>query len=157
MHAIDPLGGTVMKYRIASAALALTLSLPWPALADVIQATLYKMPQCGCCEGHAAYLRENGFAVDIKETPELSRISAEAGIPPELEGCHTIFIDGYVVGGHVPAGVIKKMLSERPAIAGITLAGMPLGSPGMGGEKTEPFVIYAVAKDGAKPTVYATE
>ena len=146
-----------MKRTIATAALTLALSFPWPALADVIQATLYKMPQCGCCEGHAAYLRENGFAVDIKETADLAKISAEAGIPPELEGCHTIFIDGYVVGGHVPAGVIKKMLSERPAIAGITLAGMPLGSPGMGGEKTEPFVIYAVTKDGAKPTVYATE
>ena len=127
-----------MKYWIGAAALALTVSLPWPALAEVIQATMYKMPQCGCCEGHAAYLRENGFAVDVKESAELSRISAEAGIPPELEGCHTIFVDGYVVGGHVPAKVIKKMLEERPAIAGITLAGMPLGSPGMSGEKTEP-------------------
>ena len=146
-----------MKHRIGVAVLALTLSLPWPALADVIRATLHKMPQCGCCEGHAAYLRENGFAVDVKESFELSRISAEAGIPPELEGCHTIFVDGYVVGGHVPAGVIKRMLKERPAIAGITLAGMPLGSPGMGGEKTEPFVIYAVTKDGAPPTIYATE
>lgn len=146
-----------MKHRIGVAALGITLFLPWSALADVIQATLHKMPQCGCCEGHAAYLRENGFAVDVKESFELSRISAEAGIPPELEGCHTIFIDGYVVGGHVPAGVIKRMLKERPAIAGITLAGMPLGSPGMNGEKTEPFVIYAVTKDGAPPTVYATE
>ncbi len=146
-----------MKHGIGAATLALALVLPWPALADAIQTTMYKMPQCGCCEGHAAYLRENGFAVDVKESFELSKISAEAGIPPELEGCHTIFIDGYVVGGHVPAGVIKKMLSERPAIAGITLAGMPLGSPGMDGEKTEPFVIYAVTKDGAKPTVYVTE
>jgi hypothetical protein len=150
-------GGSVVKRMIVSAAFALTVTLPWPALADVIQATMHKMPQCGCCEGHAAYLRENGFAVDVKESFELSKISADAGIPPELEGCHTIFVDGYVVGGHVPAGVIKKMLSERPAIAGITLAGMPLGSPGMDGEKTEPFVIYAVTKDGAKPTVYATE
>ncbi len=146
-----------MKHWMRATALALTLSLPWPALADVIQATMYKMPQCGCCESHAAYLRKNGFAVDVKESFELSQISAEAGIPPELEGCHTIFVDGYVVGGHVPAGVIKRMLSARPAIAGITLAGMPLGSPGMDGEKTEPFVIYAVTKDGAPPTVYATE
>ena len=146
-----------MKHRIGVAALAITLFLPWPALADVIQATLHKMPQCGCCEGHAAYPRENRFAVDVKESFELSRISAEAGIPPELEGCHTIFVDGYVVGGHVPAGIIKRMLKERPAIAGITLAGMPLGSPGMNGEKTQPFVIYAVTKDGAPPTIYATE
>jgi hypothetical protein len=146
-----------MRYTTKIAALIAVLSLPWPALADAIQATLYKSPQCGCCEGHAAYLRDNGFAVDVKESFELAQISAEAGIPPELEGCHTIFVDGYVVGGHVPAGVIKKMLSERPAIAGITLPGMPMGSPGMSGQKTEPFVIYAVTKDGAKPTIYATE
>src|ERR1700754_4875675 len=98
-----------MKYTFKIAAIVAALSLPWPALADAIQATLYKSPECGCCEGHAAYLRENGFAVDIKETLELARISAEAGIPPELEGCHTIFVDGYVVGGHVPAGLIKRM------------------------------------------------
>jgi hypothetical protein len=146
-----------MKRGIGAAALALTLALPWPALADAIQATLYKMPHCGCCAGHADYLRANGFAVDVKETADLAQMSAAAGIPPELEGCHTIFVDGYVVGGHVPAGVIKRMLAERPAIAGITLAGMPQGSPGMSGEKTEPFVIYAVTKDGAPPTVYATE
>src|SRR5262245_47647871 len=146
-----------MKRTIKIATIVAALSLPWPALADTIQATLYKMPQCGCCEGHAAYLRQNGFDLEIKESADLSQISAEAGIPPEMEGCHTIFVDGYVVGGHVPAGVIKRMLSERPAIAGITLPGMPLGSPGMSGEKTEPFVIYAVTKDGAKPTVYATE
>lgn len=146
-----------MKRKLGAAALALTLSLPWPALADAIQATMFKMPQCGCCEGHAAHLRQNGFEVEIKESADLSQLSAGAGIPAEMEGCHTIFIDGYVVGGHVPAGVIKQMLAERPAIAGITLPGMPTGSPGMGGPKTEPFVIYAVTKDGAEPTVYATE
>jgi hypothetical protein len=146
-----------MRYTTKIATIIAALVLPWPALADAIQATLYKSPQCGCCEGHADYLRDNGFAVDVKESFDLAQISAEAGIPPEFEGCHTIFVDGYVVGGHVPADVIKKMLSERPAIAGITLPGMPMGSPGMSGQKTEPFVIYAVTKDGAKPTVYATE
>jgi hypothetical protein len=146
-----------MRRRIGAAALAFTLSLPWPALADAIQATMFKMPECGCCEGHAAHLRENGFDVEIKESADLSQLSAEAGIPAEMEGCHTIFVDGYVVGGHVPAGVIKRMLTERPTITGITLPGMPTGSPGMGGPKTEPFVIYAVTKDGAQPTVYATE
>jgi hypothetical protein len=74
-----------------------------------------------------------------------------------MEGCHTAFIDGYVVDGHVPVAVIEKLLTERPAIAGITLPGMPMGSPGMVGEKTEPFTVYAVTKDGKAPTIYATE
>ena len=68
-----------------------------------------------------------------------------------------MFVDNYVVDGHVPVNVIRRLLSERPAIAGITLPGMPAGSPGMTGSKTGPFTIYAVTKDGAPPKVYAVE
>ncbi|MGK9231322.1 DUF411 domain-containing protein [Inquilinus limosus] len=139
------------------AAILAILALPLPILAEPVAATLYKSPDCGCCDGYAAYLRDNGFTVDVKPTNDLARISADAGVPADFEGCHTMFVDGYVVGGHVPAGVIRKLLSERPKIAGITLPGMPMGSPGMTGEKTEPFTIHAVTKDGAAPTVYAVE
>ncbi len=65
-----------------------------------------------------------------------------------------MFVESYVVDGHVPVDVIKKLLSERPKIAGIALPGMPEGSPGMTGHKRETFVIYAVSKD-APSTVYA--
>jgi len=134
-----------------------TVLLPLPAVAEPLHATLFKNPQCTCCEGYAAYLRKNGFEVDVKATNDLTEISRKAGVPEEFQGCHTMFLDGYVVDGHVPVNVIRKMLSERPAIAGITLPGMPEGSPGMGGSKRGPFTIYAVTKDGATPTVYAGE
>ena len=147
-----------MKRTARVAAIVTLLALPLPAMAQQsIPVTLYKNPQCGCCENYAAYLRENGFTVDVKPTNDLAQISHEAGVPEEYEGCHTAFIEGYVVDGHVPVAVIQKLLSERPAIAGITLPGMPMGSPGMNGSKTEPFTVYAVTKDGAAPTVYATE
>ena len=133
------------------------VTVPLPALAAPIRATLYKNPQCSCCEGYAAYLRQNGFVVDVKPTNDLAEISQKAGVPEKLQGCHTTLMDGYVVDGHVPVNVIRKLLSERPAIAGITLPGMPEGSPGMPGHKQGPFTIYAVTKDGAPPKVYATE
>ncbi len=136
-------------------ALALVIS-PLRAIAAPIKATLYKNPQCSCCEGYAAYLRQNGFEVDVKPTNDLAEISQKAGVPEKYQGCHTTFIDGYVVDGHVPVEIVRKLLSERPAIAGITLPGMPAGSPGMVGQKAESFVIYAVTKDGKPPTVYAT-
>lgn len=132
-----------------------TVALPLPALAAPTQATLYKTPQCGCCEGYAAYLRQNGFVVDVKPTNDLAQLSQNAGVPEQLQGCHTMFIENYVVDGHVPVNVIRKLLSERPNIAGITLPGMPEGSPGMTGRKSGPFLIYSVTKDGAAPTVYA--
>jgi hypothetical protein len=68
-----------------------------------------------------------------------------------------VVIGNYVVDGFVPVDLVKKMLAERPAITGISLPGMPMGSPGMGGEKTEPWTIYAFTKDSKTPTVYAVE
>ncbi len=121
-----------------------------------IQATLYTNPQCSCCEGYAQYLEKNGFKIDVKPTTDLAEISQKAGVPEDLEGCHTMFVGGYVVDGHVPVDVIRKLLAEKPAIAGITLPGMPSGSPGMSGPKTETWTIYAVTKDGKPPKVFTT-
>jgi hypothetical protein len=122
-----------------------------------LRATLHKSPQCGCCDEYAAYLRANGIDVNVKEAANLAEISRKAGIPEGLQGCHTMFLEGYAVDGHVPIGVIRKLLAERPSIAGVTLPGMPEGSPGMSGRKAEPFTIYAVYKDGAEPRVFAVE
>ncbi|MCA1440374.1 DUF411 domain-containing protein [Ensifer sp. IC4062] len=145
-----------MNRMIRLTSLATLIAFATPALAQS-QATLYKSPECGCCESYVAYLRDNGFKVDVKETDELAAISQKAGVPEDKQGCHTTFIDGYVIDGHVPINVVRKLLKEKPPIAGITLPGMPMGSPGMTGTKTEKFVIYTVPKDGKAPEVYATE
>jgi hypothetical protein len=134
--------------------------LVWPlpgAAAKPVRAKLFKNPDCGCCDGYAAYMRQHGFELDVTPTNDLAEISRNAGVPEDLQGCHTMFVDGYVIDGHVPISVIRKLLSERPAIAGIALPGMPEGSPGMSGRKTGQFTIYAVTKDGAPPKVYATD
>jgi hypothetical protein len=156
LHALEE-GNLTMKRRTfcLCGALAL-LASPLRAIAAPIQATLYKNPQCTCCEGYATYLRQNGFEVDVKPTNDLTEISQKAGVPEKYQGCHTMFVDDYVVDGHVPVEIVQKLLTERPAIAGITLPGMPAGSPGMTGQKTQTFVIYAVTKNGKPPTVYAT-
>lgn len=143
--------------RLLAIASLLFLGLAGAHAEDVRKATLYKNPQCSCCEGYANYLRANGFKVEVRPTNDLTEISRKAGVPEDFQGCHTMFIDGYVVDGHVPVNTVNKLLSERPAIAGITLPGMPMGSPGMTGAKTTPFTIYAVTNDGKAPTVYATE
>jgi hypothetical protein len=145
-----------MKLIHAFAAVAVAIAIPMPAFAATIGAVMYKNPQCSCCEAYAAYLEKNGFKVDIKPVNNLSQISGDAGVPAGIEGCHTLMVDGYVVDGLVPVDIVKKLLTERPAITGIALAGMPTGAPGMGGEKTETWTIYAFTTDGKAPTVYAT-
>jgi hypothetical protein len=134
-----------------------TLVLSTSSLADESsrEATLYKNPQCGCCEGYADYLRDNGFAVTVTPTHDLSLLHRQHGVPEPLVGCHTTVVDGYVVEGHVPISAVLRLLSERPSIKGISLPGMPAGSPGMTGEKAAPFTIYEI-RDG-EPKVYAVE
>lgn len=81
----------------------------------------------------------------------LTQVAREAGVPADLGSCHTAKVGGYVVEGHVPAADMKRMLDERPAIAGIAVPGMPLGSPGMeqGGMK-QPYSVVAFSKTGAR-------
>lgn len=126
-----------------------------PALAEPANVTMYKNPQCGCCEEYASYLRSHGFNVTVKPTHNMSLISRRHGVPEKLAGCHTALIDNYVVEGHVPVGAINKLLAERPNIRGISLPGMPEGSPGMSGVKAAPFEILEIT-DGPEK-VYATE
>jgi hypothetical protein len=118
-------------------------------------ATLYKNPQCSCCEGYADYLRENGFEVTVKPTHDLPLMQRQYGVPESLVGCHTTLVDGYVVEGHVPINAVLRLLNERPDIKGISLPGMPAGSPGMFGEKTAPFTIYEIGDGPTK--IYAVE
>jgi hypothetical protein len=115
-----------------------------------------KNPQCGCCEEYANYLRQNGFTVAVRPTHDLAAMSREAGMTDEFQGCHLARIGNYVVSGHVPISTINKLLTDRPAIKGITLPGMPEGSPGMSGTKNKSFTIYEIGGTGM-PKVYAVE
>ncbi|MCA1404295.1 DUF411 domain-containing protein [Ensifer sp. IC3342] len=128
-----------------------------PALAGEKDVMLYKNPECGCCEGYADYLRQNGFNVTVKATHDLAQMSRDAGIPDEAQGCHLSMIDGYVVSGHVPIGTVNKLMTERPDIKGVTLPGMPMGSPGMSGTKQAPFEMLEINKSGGVGGVYARE
>jgi hypothetical protein len=124
------------------------------AAAEPATIAMYVNPQCSCCEGHAEYLRKNGFKVTVTPTHNMSLIRKQHGIPEKLEGCHIGLVNGYVVEGHVPASAIKKLLAERPKIKGISLPGMPEGSPGMTGVKAALFEILEIS-DEAK--VFAVE
>ena len=81
----------------------------------------------------------------------LIAVERESRVPDDLVSCHTAKVGGYIVEGHVPAEDVARMLKDKPAIAGIAVAGMPMGSPGMeqGGMK-QPFTTMAFGRDGRK-------
>lgn len=122
----------------------------------VATATLYKSPSCSCCGQYTAYMKEEGYVIDVKDVDDMSVIKEQYGVPYELESCHTMEVEGYVVEGHVPEEAVQKLLAERPDIKGIGMAGMPSGSPGMPGSKTADFVIYEITHDGEKDNVFMT-
>lgn len=119
------------------------------------QATVYKDPNCGCCQGYVDHLRTNGFQVETVETSNLMSIKRQHGIPDTLAACHTMLIGGYVVEGHVPLATLNKLLGERPGIKGIALPGMPIGTPGMEGPKEGPFTTYEISE--GEPRVFNVE
>lgn len=111
--------------------------------------TVHKQPGCGCCDKWAEHLRGLGFEVNVSEDAALDSYRDGLGVPRALRSCHTGTVGGYVAEGHVPGDLIRRMLDEKPQIAGLAVGGMPIGSPGMEmGERTDSYDVIAFRKDG---------
>lgn len=112
--------------------------------------TMFKAPSCLCCDKWGDHVEEAGYSVTAKSRDDMSDIKNELGVPGDLVSCHTGVVDGYVVEGHVPADAIAKMLTERPKITGIAVAGMPAGSPGMESDRPQPYNVFAFDPSGRR-------
>jgi hypothetical protein len=114
--------------------------------------TVTKDPNCGCCTAWAEHLRANGFAVQMIDDPQINRVKARLGIPHDLVSCHTAEIEGYIIEGHVPASAIRRLLAQRTQIKGLSVPGMPVGSPGMEveGSPAETYDVIAFGPGGNK-------
>lgn len=109
--------------------------------ADMKKVTLYKDPNCGCCEGHAKMYIDAGFDVEIISNQNMDKIKSDNDIDYDLRSCHTAMVGDYIVEGHVPLEAIDMLITNKPDTRGIALPGMPIGTPGMPGMKTETYKI----------------
>ena len=137
-----------------SAAAEVTPVMAAAAQGDLPSIVVYKTEGCGCCNGWVEHLQAAGFEVDARNVLDLMSVKRDAGVPVDHSSCHTGLVDGYVVEGHVPADIVKRMLAERPDIAGIAVPGMPIGSPGMEGRGARPYEVRAFTSQGVT-SVYA--
>ena len=103
---------------------------------------VFKTPSCGCCYGYVLFLEKEKFNVKQTDMRSLHSIKKKYNIPIEMQSCHTTIMGKYFIEGHVPLQAVNKLLKEQPDIDGIALPGMPIGTPGMPGQKEEPYVIY---------------
>jgi hypothetical protein len=113
---------------------------------------VFKTPTCGCCSKWVDHMKAAGFAVRFVDMPqaELDKVKAKHGVPAGAHSCHTALVGGYVVEGHIPAGEVKRLLKERPKVAGLAVPGMPMGSPGMEvpGGQPRPYQVLSFDKQG---------
>jgi hypothetical protein len=117
--------------------------------------TVYKTPTCGCCAKWVEHMEANGFKATVVNMPDTADERTKHGVPARLGSCHTAVAGGYAIEGHVPAADVKRLLHDKPALAGLAAPGMPAGSPGMDVPNSPPFDVIAFDKQG-KTTVYAT-
>ncbi|MBZ0332298.1 DUF411 domain-containing protein [Halomonas sp. ANAO-440] len=116
---------------------------------------MYQDPNCGCCTDWADHLREEGFEVRQHKTRDMRSVKMEHGVTPELSSCHTALIDGYVIEGHVPAADIKRLLEERPEVVGLTVPGMPHGSPGMETGRYDDYAVLTWQHEDRTPAIFS--
>ena len=140
---------TRMRVGLFFAVSAAFLLLGTALHAGETEVMVYKTPTCGCCSKWVDHLEANGFKVKSKNLADVSPVKRMNGVPMQLSSCHTAIIGGYFVEGHVPAEDVKRLLEERPDVAGIAVPRMPEGSPGMEGPNPEPYSVLAVKKDGS--------
>ncbi|MCG8466828.1 MAG: DUF411 domain-containing protein [Gemmatimonadetes bacterium] len=115
---------------------------------------VYKTPTCGCCAVWVEHMQEAGFEVEVEDTNDIAAVKAEAGLPPQLQSCHTSFIGDYAFEGHIPAQTIARFLAEKPDVKGLAVPGMPVGSPGMEmGDRVDPYDVLAWS-EGGQTSVY---
>lgn len=113
---------------------------------------VWKSPTCGCCNRWVDHMRAAGFRVEATDVGDIGMVKRLAGIPPRLESCHTAIVAGYRIEGHVPAADVRRLLEERPAIAGLAVPGMVTGSPGMEAPDgtREPYDVLAFGRKGVE-------
>jgi hypothetical protein len=152
-----------MKSMAVTASVGILLGIVAVASAQRPAASVmevYKSPTCGCCSKWVEHVRQAGFTVKVTEMDDsaLSGFKTKLGVPRTAQSCHTGVIGGYTIEGHVPAAEISRLLKEKPAIQGIAVGGMPLGSPGMevSGSAPQPYNVVTFDKQGAV-RVYSTQ
>lgn len=111
--------------------------------------TVYRSPSCGCCGGWIEQAKKHGFKIEDIKTEDMTALKQKYKLPTELASCHTTVIDGYVMEGHIPVDDIKRFLTQKPELAGLTVPGMIIGTPGMEAKDIkQPFQVLAFNEKG---------
>ena len=145
----------VLSRRAALFTFAATLGISLRASISSAESTsirVVKDPNCGCCDAWIEILARDGFkaSIELLDFDSLQAHKVASGVSAEMTSCHTAHLDGYIIEGHVPPADIRRLMAERPEAIGLSVPGMPYGSPGMGPEsEREGYAVHLIRKDGS--------
>lgn len=128
--------------------MALIITGAAPIAAELPEVEVWKNPNCGCCVKWIDHLRQAGFDVIAHDIGRVDTVRAKLGMPNRYASCHSAKVGDYIIEGHVPAADIKRLLEERPMAKGLSVPGMPMGSPGMEGPYSEPYQTLLIETGG---------
>jgi hypothetical protein len=139
---------------VVAAEVDTTTSAMTPVDASLPLVIVHKNPSCGCCVAWVEHMQRSGFVVEVRNVDNLDPVKTRVGVPAGKGSCHTAEVGGYFVEGHVPADDVKRLLTERPDAKGLTVPGMPMGSPGMEvpDGRVQAYTVDLVGRDGATST-----
>ena len=138
-----------MSRPIVSLALLVALA---GAASAAERGEVLRSPSCSCCHAWTEHMKSNGFDLTLKDLPrsELNDQKARLGMGGKYASCHTAKIGGYIIEGHVPAADVQRLLETKPDAIGLSVSGMPAGSPGMETDgQQDAYDVLLVKKDGS--------
>ena len=157
-HRRAPMADRRQALKAAAFCLLAALAPATPARSEGPLVEVWKSPTCGCCKDWIAHLEANGFRTRTHDRGNTAK-RAQLGIDIRYGSCHTAFVDGYAIEGHVPAAHVRRLLKERPEAIGLAVPGMPIGSPGMDGPayggRHDPYDVLLLTRDGGT-SIYQT-
>lgn len=121
-----------------------------------IEMTVFRSPTCGCCGKWVQHMKQNGFVIKDIQSEDMAAIKRKYAVPDDLQSCHTAIVDGHVVEGHVPAEDVRKLVQSGSVAYGVSVPGMPVGTPGMEmGAKKDAFDVVQFEKSGKQSVLHA--
>ncbi len=137
-----------MRKKSWTGRIGIALLLATSLTAAPAEITVFKTKTCGCCGKWIEHLRANGFKLTVNEVPSTAEYRQRYGVPEKLKSCHTAVVNGYTIEGHVPAADIHRLLKEKTKAKGLAVPGMPAGSPGMEGARSDAYTVVLFDEAG---------
>ncbi|MDQ7089558.1 MAG: DUF411 domain-containing protein [Methylococcales bacterium] len=119
-----------------------------PSMANPIEITVHRDPSCSCCGRWIKHLKKSNFQVSDVLSHDMQAVKDKYHVPKNMASCHTAIVNGYAIEGHVPAADIKALLNIKADIVGLSVPGMPVGTPGMEmGTKVDAYKVIGFDKN----------